>query len=447
MWSALIPGKRNVLKTSLFIIGLCFMVKGIAQEGRQIPFKVFQSERDSSSIRQVLQFGTFKVPNSEEKTSPSEVYWIQLDLKNRLPQDENDIFYLKFNSFDYGELYFMNNSNISKKPIGLFEEDTHGEEIPLTNYYSETKITSNDLIKNRYLYLKVQRVTFTERFQNWNFTLLETSAVKNLDLDDLKTLWPYYAFAGACLVIWFSTLSFFFYLKQLEFLFYPIYIFILFFYVSGDILSLYDHIFGENRFLQHWFSQGSILLSNFAYGLFFIYYLRTKKDYPKIHSLLYVIMGLVFLPILLLVVFYFQNYMVGLNYIISNFTHLFLGLSILGLIYIGFKAKNVLAYFVLSASFSFVIAYILHVYFASPDDGLLLNSRYYLLIGCSLEILIFTIGLNYKVHLEFRENILLQQKALDEKNKALRAQINPHFIFNALSSIQNLIIKKTTNLR
>ena len=64
-----------------------------------------------------------------------------------------------------------------------------------------------------------------------------------------------------------------------------------------------------------------------------------------------------------------------------------------------------------------------------------------MLVGCSLEIIIFTIGLNYKVHLEFRENILLQQRALDEKNKALRAQINPHFIFNALNSIQNLIIK------
>lgn len=418
------------------------MVKGVAQKGQPIPFKVSNSGNDSITFLQIVEKGMFKAPNSTEETDHKSVYWVQLDFKDKFfPINQDSIYYLKFNSFDFGELYFRDKDTISKKPIGLFDDQTQGKEIPLTNYYSETPITTSILINDRYLYLRVKRITFSERIQNWNFTLLTSSSIKNLELDDLKSLWPYYAFAGACLIIWLSTMSFYFYLKKPEFLFYSIYILILFFYVSGDILSLYDHLFSGNRLLHHWFSQGSLLLANFAYGLFFIYYLRTKKDYPKIHSLMYAIMGSIFLPIVLIVVFYFMDYMAGLNYIISNFTHMILGLSILGLIYLGFNAKNVLAYFVISASFIFIASYVLHVYFADPEDGLLLNSRYYLLIGCSVEIVIFTIGLNYKVHLEFRENILLQQKALDEKNKALRAQINPHFIFNALNSIQNLIIK------
>lgn len=434
--------KRNVLKRSLLIIGLCLVVKGMAQNGPHIPFKVLKSESDSTAFGQVIKSGVFKSLGPSEETNHRSTYWVQLDFKDKVSSLYKDsTFYLKFNSFDFGELYFWDKDHVSKRAIGLFDHRTQGTEIPLTNYYSETSISPDNLIDHRYLYIRAKRITFSERLQNWNFTLLTSSSVKKLDLDDLKSLWPYYAFAGGCLIIWLSTISFYFYLRKLEFLFYSIYILILFFYVSGDILSLYDHIFSGNRLLHHWFSQGSLLLANFAYGMFFIYYLRTKKDYPKVHSLMYVIMASIFLPIVVIVIFYFMDYMAGLNYMISSFTHVILSLSTLGLIYLGFNAKNVLAYFVIAASFSFIISYVLHIYFADPEDGLLLNSRYYLLIGCSFEIIIFTIGLNYKVHLEFRENILLQQKALDEKNKALRAQINPYFIFNALSSIQNLIIK------
>ncbi|WP_159076455.1 sensor histidine kinase [Flagellimonas amoyensis] len=414
----------------------------MAQNGPHIPFKVFKSENDSTTFDQIFKGRAFKYPKSSEEANHKSTYWLQLDFRDKIPPLYKDsVFYLKFNSFDFGELYFWDKDHVSKRPIGLFDDKTQGTEIPLTNYYSEAPIDQNSLIDQRYLYIRAKRITFSEKLQNWSFTLLASSSVKKLDLDDLKSLWPFYAFAGGCLIIWLSTISFYFYLRKLEFLFYSIYIILLFLYVSGDILSLYDHIFSGNRLLHHWFSQGSLLLANFAYGMFFIYYLRTKKDYPKIHSLMYVIMGSIFLPIVVIIVFYFMDYMAGLNYMISSFTHMILGLSILGLIYLGFHAKNVLAYFVIAASFSFIVSYVLHIYFADPEDGLLLNSRYYLLIGCSFEIIIFTIGLNYKVHLEFRENTLLQQKALDEKNKALRAQINPHFIFNALNSIQNLIIK------
>ena len=37
---------------------------------------------------------------------------------------------------------------------------------------------------------------------------------------------------------------------------------------------------------------------------------------------------------------------------------------------------------------------------------------------------------------------MLQQRALFEKTRALRAQINPHFIFNSLSAIQHLVSVK-----
>ena len=63
----------------------------------------------------------------------------------------------------------------------------------------------------------------------------------------------------------------------------------------------------------------------------------------------------------------------------------------------------------------------------------------YMMAGSAIEVLLFGFGLNYKLRLINREKILLEQSAHDNQMSALRAQMNPHFIFNSLNSIQYLI--------
>ncbi|WP_421810450.1 sensor histidine kinase [Flagellimonas sp.] len=437
---------KHWLSFFIIVFGWGSTLHANVQEDRKIPFEVFKDNLKEDSVDNVPIGGNFKPSSSfTERTSPDEFYWIRLDFTGFMDSfSENDSLYLKMNTFDHGSLYYWKANRVTKKTIGYFDKGSESEKIPFENYYSEVKLDADGLIDNRYLYIRAKRITFYESIQNWEFSLLARSSKTNYTLNDLKRLWPYFGFTGLCLVIWLSTLTFYFYLRRPEFLFYSTYILILYFYVCGDILNIYDSIFSENHLLQHWISQSVIQLANVCYGFFFIYYLGTKKDYPKIHSLMYIIMSLIFVPILLIVVLYLFNYMDGLIFINAYFMKAVFALYALGLVYIIFNAKNAQAYFVLPASFSFLISYMLHVYFADPNDGLLLNSRYYLLIGCSFEILIFSVGLNYKVHLEFRRNLALQQDALTEKTKALRAQINPHFIFNALNSLQNLVIKNNT---
>ncbi|NAY91590.1 hypothetical protein GTQ34_06645 [Muricauda sp. JGD-17] len=430
----------------LFLIlsfGLGIVCQANGQAEKSIPFEVIKNPKHFDSINKTpIEDGYKPTFFFSEKTIPDDEYWIRLDFSNAIPDSSfNNTLYLKMNSFDYGYLYYWNGTRISKKTIGHFEENSASKKIPFENYYSEVQIDIKNLIKKKYIYIKAKRITFNESIQNWNFSYSFTPAYSNYDLSDLRKLVHYYIFAGLCLVIWLSTLSFFFYLRKYEFLFYSFYILLLFFYVAGEILNINSYIFGENQLLQHWWSQGLIIPANIFYGFFFIYYLRTKQDYPKIHTLMYVIMGGLILTLTVIIVFYFSNYLNGLIYINTFFMKVVYALCVLGLFYLIFYPKNNLAYFVIFASFAFLISSLIHIYFADPNDGLLLNSRYYLLLGCVLEIIIFTVGLNYKVHLEFKENISLQQKALNEKNRALRAQINPHFIFNALNSLQNLIIK------
>ena len=98
-----------------------------------------------------------------------------------------------------------------------------------------------------------------------------------------------------------------------------------------------------------------------------------------------------------------------------------------------------MAYFMAFATVVLCLAGLSRIYLAHPDDGLYLDSLNYMIVGGSIEIVIFTFGLNYKTYLDQRENFALREEALINKIRALRAQINPHFIFNSLSSIQHLV--------
>ncbi len=74
---------------------------------------------------------------------------------------------------------------------------------------------------------------------------------------------------------------------------------------------------------------------------------------------------------------------------------------------------------------------------------------FYLLVICTtllLSVLFFLVRIQSikKKNKEVLEKKSLEQKAVESQLKALRSQMNPHFIFNALNSIQDLILQQDT---
>lgn len=63
-----------------------------------------------------------------------------------------------------------------------------------------------------------------------------------------------------------------------------------------------------------------------------------------------------------------------------------------------------------------------------------------MIAGAVFEALLFGLGLAYKLKEAHQEKLRLEQTVFKNKISALRAQMNPHFIFNSLNSIQHLII-------
>ena len=111
-----------------------------------------------------------------------------------------------------------------------------------------------------------------------------------------------------------------------------------------------------------------------------------------------------------------------------------------GMIYLLLKTKDKLGYFIVIGSF---------LYMVGALALLFTQTRIYMVLGSSLEILIFACGLTYKIQQEYQAKLKFQKESLLFENKALRAQMNPHFIFNSLSSIQHLIIsgKKEASIK
>jgi LytS/YehU family sensor histidine kinase len=157
----------------------------------------------------------------------------------------------------------------------------------------------------------------------------------------------------------------------------------------------------------------------------------TKKEYPKLNRVLQFIIYILIIIVVLDTSFFYFKYFAG-NIHIMNIQRIVMTLfGTAGMIYLVLYAKNRLAYFIVFGSFLYMIGAL----------GLLfLRNHTYMIIGATLEITIFALGLAYKIHQEQKEKLYFQKESLINNNKALRAQINPHFIFNSLGSIQHLIL-------
>ncbi|MBA4745412.1 MAG: hypothetical protein H2058_09140 [Muricauda sp.] len=312
------------LARNLSILLVCWLWHPcFAQEAtfeKEVSFKIIKATDTSLSIKDILnQTEEFKLPRQfEQKTDPKDIYWIRLDFEDNIASKESDAtFYLKHNTFDHGAIYHKNKSGIVKKNIGQFDKDPIAKRIRGSNYYSYLEFNIQDLINDRYLILKVQRITFKEDISNWHFNYSTLSPDKYGTPDDFYQQIFYGVFAGICLIIWFSTTSMYLLQQKREFLYYSTYLLLLFIYLTGRYFGFFQFVLNDSP-LQHWASQGFIFSSNIAYGYFLIAYLNTKKDYPIIHyACLAAIVGNIAI-IILMGVFYSLNYIDGLTFLVGH---------------------------------------------------------------------------------------------------------------------------------
>jgi sensor histidine kinase YesM len=400
--------------------------------GEELPFTVYKTLDNTITINDVLLKNIEFKTVENQKTHPLDIYWIKIDLKSELDSlKTEDIWYLRTRTYEYGAVFFKENGAIVQKKIGRFDNISNN---PSVLYNQGIPFKTESLIEGKYLYLKIKRVVFFDNVKNWKFTY---KSQEKEDLtqyfyshNNIKILIPVYIFVGICLIMFILTLAFFFYSKRMEFLFYTFYVSALFLYLTADILKLHELFFGEYNLISYTFFQVSQVVINLFYILFIISYLNTKTEYPNLHKALKFIAYILTIIIVLDTTFLLSKYFIGHIYLL-DFERIVMSLfGLIGMVYLLIKGKDKLAYFIVTGSFLYMFGALGLLFF---------SQRWLMIVGSSLEILIFAIGLTYKIQQEYKQKIIYQRESYINKTKALRAQINPHFIFNSLSSIQHLI--------
>lgn len=418
----------------LFLLLYGSMAWSQQQEEFQVPFKLIKSSEDSPDIYYIIDNAEplFSGPKKDLKSTPDDAFWVQLDFSKHLDVlNQKEQWYINIGYLNRAKVYYSHQNSISSSIIGSFETGNQ--------FTGEFPFTQDQLIDSKYLYLNIEKLNVKYNLSNHKFTFYSeiVQYYKQNYISDFqyKSKALTHFFLGVSLIIIIIALTIYFINRKKDYLMYVLYVICMSAYFGRFVFDSYTNTFGGFSFVTFFLNNFFEILSNLFYILFVKYYLNTRVFYPKLnlaisYAVLFLTILLIFDSVVLLM-YNFSLHSVLLDIRAFSIT----SFVVMSIVYLLFHLKNKLTYFIIFGSF---------FYSAGSIMVFLTGYGNYLKTGALLEIIIFGLGLGYKIKLEYQEKLAAQQQAIDNYIKALRAQMNPHFIFNSLSSIQHLVLKSDT---
>lgn len=417
-----------------FLCGKIYWAFGQFDSALPIPFTIYQTLSDTTSVETLLSADSL-FQNSVDltyKKSKKDIFWLKIDLLEYGDYfNKNDSLYLYTGNFFEVSLYYIEDGVIAQRNYGYLNRDAPQPQLS----YHGVLLTKENLIHKHFVLLKINQFMPGKSINDIKIQLVDyqdyfqkASLVKNHISYKSSIV---YLFIGAFLFIFLFSIITYITSKSLDFLFYSLYIFSLLLYLGKSAYGLEEQFNSDYSKLALWVHSVLQIFINLFYIAFAKYYLNTQENYPKLNKALLII-GLVligFISAISLTAFFNEF---DFHYKLMNLHRLVMTLFALAcFIYLMIYAKNLLAYIILIGSFGFL---------AGSLSMLFTLNKNYMIAGAVFEALLFGLGLAYKLKEAHQEKLRLEQTVFKNKISALRAQMNPHFIFNSLNSIQHLII-------
>ena len=255
---------------------------------------------------------------------------------------------------------------------------------------------------------------------------------------------------GLMLLMILYNLFIYFSLKDTSYLYYVTYVFLIallnasldgyafqYMWPSHPVLNSYEDIIAA--------------LVGIAGILFVTRFLNTKANAPLFHK---IYIGLFIAYVVTIIIIATQNFLIGSN-IMETVTLVSVACTFVTAYAIMLKGFKPAKFFLIAWSLLLIsiVVFILKDYNLVPYNDITVNS---LQIGSGAEALLLSIALADRINVfrkekaraqreliqSLEEKTSMQHEMLELEAKALRSQMNPHFIFNCMNSIKALIQQK-----
>jgi LytS/YehU family sensor histidine kinase len=175
---------------------------------------------------------------------------------------------------------------------------------------------------------------------------------------------------------------------------------------------------------------------NIFYLKFAQYVLNAKTDFPKLNiAIRYAIALLCTIVFLQLVILVSNPFSAAEPYIIGFQRYFMIAFSLVSYVHILRHYKRKVVLFLVGGSLFYLTGALLALYQWEIR---------YMMLGTAIEVFIFSLILGYRTKLIEQEKKSIEAEMTQVKLTALKAQMNPHFIFNSLNSIRAYVISSET---
>lgn len=400
----------------------------------QVGVTILATENESLHIEEILDAewqNKFQAPSHFNRTSPFSWYWLKVDFKGHdLSQAKQWTLFAGY--YDEIIFYYKDQHSIGSHKIGsLFPYDI--DEYTTFRF----PFSTDELFQERHLYVRIKNVRQPIPLPQNNLLYSSLEASTNLNTGfstkDIIIAIPTFLFVGGVLAMMLYSFGVFFLFRDKVFLYYSFYLLTLVLYLGRKTMTL-DFLYAYPQ-TNYIFNEVIQVVVNIAYLTFILNFINAKQDYPLLNKVSRYIIGSLILFIVIEIGILSNNVFSPIQYYLISFERYFMSIfALAGILYIFFTLKNKVHLFIIIGSVFFIGGALL---------SLFMDARM-MMTGAMVEVFIFALGIGYRLQQIQKEKQKIKKEIDKVRLTALKAQMNPHFIFNSLNSIRSYIIVNET---
>lgn len=365
--------------------------------------------------------------------SPRKIYWYKLDFKNIKITDSEECI-IRFSAYDKITLYSQGEGTLhheeSGRMAGLRDKG-------LSNAV-DFLISEENLIEGQYLLARIQHISRKKALISPSCLSPAEALEKSSSITkrELLNYIPYLLFIGGMLLMILYAFGIYFMNRDKLFNYYAIYLLSLVLYLGVRLPLIFGPLELRYPLMMHLYNELIQVLVNIFYLLFASFFMNTRHDFPQLHKAIrYAIMFLSGIMVLQFILILSVRYAWIETYLIQVERYFMIIFSMISYVYILLNYKKKIVLYLLVGSLFFLSGAILAMF---------LNQIHYMMLGAAIEVFIFSLGMGYRIKVVERDRQSIENEMNKLRLTALRAQMNPHFIFNSLNSIRAYVISNET---